>query len=300
MRPFGSELTAIFGDRLFPSCLSSPPRAVGESYEGDVWFSGRYLRSHRATCAGIPQSHGRPTMQPLDYARSFVTFETLDRRNNARIQVEARCRLWLPDAAAPRDYLLVASCRSEDTYARENLFTFPNYDFCAIFGPDDYQIIRTHATTEHGGRETGRIADRFHEVRVALRGASVPERCDDDAAIVRATLANDPLVGQTELRSANGRARALLEYPIKTMNANGEHAAWQVDSGPMLLPDWNRTRERPLDTLDLAYVAFNTPDWAEFVVRQPTAIAAGGPVVEHYSEKRVLTGRNLIFRLSVT
>ena len=61
-------------------------------------------------------------MTTWDFSRSFATFVTGGRGNNARIQVEAVCEI-----AGGERYVLVASCKAEDTYAEENLFREPNY-----------------------------------------------------------------------------------------------------------------------------------------------------------------------------
>ena len=228
-------------------------------------------------------------MNPLDYGRSFVTFETKNHLNNARLQVEARCRLQL-DGGAPEEYLLFASCKSEHTFAERDLFKYPNYDFCGIFGPKDYQIIRTHITADKGGRETGVIADRFHEVRVHLTEIEGAETLEGDLAVARASLANRILVGRTELRYEGHTA--LLEYPIKTMNANAERPIWQVDTGPLIVPDWKRGGEGAIAAFDLAFVVYHGLDEAEFILRRPKEIAEHAPPVEHYGTKLVTPARN--------
>ena len=86
-------------------------------------------------------------MRVLDFCRSFVTFVTHPpTSNNARIQVEARCVIRSTPDASPVEDLLVASCKSENTYAETDLFKQPNYDFCAIFSDTHYRIHRVGPT----------------------------------------------------------------------------------------------------------------------------------------------------------
>ena len=60
--------------------------------------------------------------------------------------------------------------------------------------------------------------------------------------------------------------RALIEYPVKTMNISLENSLYQVDTGPVAIPDLTKRYDPPLDSLRLAFVAFNAPTFADFVV----------------------------------
>src|SRR5260370_40405303 len=49
---------------------------------------------------------------------------------------------------------------------------------------------------------------------------------------------NVPIVGRTEFRDEKRKERYVLEYPIKTMNFRPEASSFQVDTGPLLVPDF--------------------------------------------------------------
>jgi hypothetical protein len=74
---------------------------------------------------------------------------------------------------------------------------------------------------------------------------------------------------------------------------NRKYHYFQTDTGPILLPDVSRSRlksvSREIEILDLAFVAFNSPDWAEFVINVPTRVAKG-VTVDHYSKFRRIDG----------
>jgi len=239
-------------------------------------------------------------MDVLDFSRSFVTFVTKGRANNARIQVECRCQVSMPGAGST-EFLLVASCKAEDTYAEEKLFRVPNYDFCGIFSGGDYQIIRTHPTTDQGGKETGSTAERFEDLLIHCPTAASTRECRTSAEIVQATLANQPLVGVTGLRDERSGRSATIDYPIKTMNANDQRNVFQVDTGPVLFPDLGLPSARAIEWFELAYVAWNRLDRAEFIVQQPTQASPeepGGLLVPHYSLIRETEATNAIIALA--
>ena len=87
----------------------------------------------------------------------------------------------------------------------------------------------------------------------------------DFAAVKAATEACHPLVQVTEMTGAADGLRAVIECPVKTMNLavetdNEEHhpaGTWQVDTGPVAVPDLSRRYERPSDAISLGFIAIN-------------------------------------------
>ena len=67
------------------------------------------------------------------------------------------------------------------------------------------------------------------------------------------------------------------------MNANERDWVYQTDTGPVLFPDLTREPSDLLAGMELAYVALNSPDWADFIVRTRTRLAADIEVY-HYSK----------------
>ncbi|MDA0748525.1 MAG: hypothetical protein O2954_18555 [bacterium] len=219
-------------------------------------------------------------MEVLHFSRSFVTFVTSERGNNARLQVESVCTLTDRDAGTEQKYLFYASCKSEDTFAERNLFYKDNYDFCGIFSDEEYVIFRTKATHTEGFREEGLWKNRFEDVTQHLVYEDA-RLLETPAQIVQASLENIPLVGEVELEAEDGRLRAVLAFPIKTMNANDIQNVYQVDTGPVAFPDFQVSVERHVERLWPAYVAYNAPGFADFVIQQ--AMQVEGAEVTHYS-----------------
>jgi len=210
----------------------------------------------------------------IDFASSYMTFFTTDGGNVARIQLDAACMLTDESGESERFYL-IAPCRAERMYLQTPLFQMPNYEFCGIFSPQDCLLIRTHWASERDNREYGLNRGRFADVRLDVRTFPSELPLPDAAAIVAATLANRPLVARTEVRDPARGRRALLEYPVKTMNVLPEPPRFQVDTGPLIRPDFASPAERPIERLAMAYVAYNRFDRAEFIWREPTALSAG-------------------------
>jgi len=223
-------------------------------------------------------------MRTCDFSRSFVTFVTRGRTNNARIQVEARCTVNDVQENAAEDYFLVASCKGEDTYGTGALFLEPSYDFCGIFSAREFMLIRVGAPCKMNNT-VGANREHFEEVRLDIRMAEA-DALEAPEAIVNSTLANHVLNGCVELADEVGRWRAAMEFPIKTMNVNDLHSLYQVDTGPVLLPDFASQKERMVERFQLAFAAYNRADEAYFVIQEPIPVVADQPSglrVSHYS-----------------
>ncbi len=244
-------------------------------------------------------------MQVLDFGRSTVTFRIdLDRMpprtlshkppyqmNNARVQLESRLRITERDGGRVHAFVLGASCKTERVGAAIDLWLLPNADFMPIFSDTDFMQVKTFARAgdraqawppgsgEQNDRLSTAIADTFDAVHLDLVEYA-GGHLDGPNEIVEATLANQPLIGVIAMSSA--RYDATLEFPVKTMNANERDWIYQTDTGPVLLPDLTREPDDLLTGLEVAYVAVNSPTWADFIVRTRTRIADGVDVF-HYA-----------------
>ena len=233
-------------------------------------------------------------MRPLDYGRSFVLGNGPE--NEVRMWVESRTRITDERTGASEDYIQTGSCKSEDVFVERNLFKEPNYDFMAIYGPQDAILFRRLARAHEGYRSRVPSGDFFGGQKYLLvEGGEVVE-LEDGQAVCAATCAGDPLVAQTEIRDDDTGLRAVIEYPVKSMNTNRERSAYQVDTGPVAFPDLSARRQRHADGISLAFVAFNAPHFAEFVLEVPTEV--GSEEIHHYSQVIRLPANNRLFSVS--
>jgi hypothetical protein len=190
-------------------------------------------------------------------------------------------------------FSLGASCKTERVGVERDIWTEPNSDFIPIMSDTQMLGVKTYPTAHmevplhppsrgsQPERQLVDIAEAFEYARTDLAFAE-GELLADPTEVVEAVLGNRILVGRTAYEDERYRVR--LEYPIKTVNANERDGFFQPDTGPVLLPDLSREPADLIAGLELAYIAFNKPDWAEFLVRGPTT-AAPGVEVYHYSHR---------------
>lgn len=258
----------------------------------------------------------------VDFARSFLTFriDTLRKPpqtvshpppytlNNARIQLDCVCDIIEQATGQEQRFVLGASCKTERVGVPQDIWTVPNADFVPIVSETQFLNLKSYAylgqeaaVSLYGldrpqpDRQSGKCAEAFDRLTIHVR--EVPARpLETPATIIAATFEHRPLVACTEY--ATERYRVRLWYPIKTFNVNERDSIYQTDTGPVLYPDLTRNVPELIRGFELAYAAFNSPDWIELQVRVPTSVP-GGCQVYHYSKSMRLTGvRNRILALA--
>ena len=258
-------------------------------------------------------------MNTFDFHRSFFTFriDTLVKQpltvthkppfslNNARIPIECRCVVTEKATDQSQSFVLGASCKTERVGVEEDIWLEPNADFCPIFSDDRYLSLKTYSqvgTTmelfppgsgSQSDRQSGLIDDTYDSVKIDMTECEGTP-LDSAQEIVEAVLANQNLVARTELE--NDRYHALIEHPVKTINANERDWIYQTDTGPVLFPDLSVEPDAMLTSLELAYSAFNCPDWIEFIVRRVTPTTSDVSVY-HYSDAVRCDSRNQMLRI---
>jgi hypothetical protein len=99
---------------------------------------------------------------------------------------------------------------------------------------------------------------------------------ESNAQIVDETLANKSLEGRTEIKDDASGTRAVLEYPLKTMNVLRKPMRYQVDTGPIIVPDFGSTAGMQVERFDIVHVVYNRPDNGELILRRPKEVIEGG------------------------
>ena len=230
-------------------------------------------------------------MIPLDYGRSFLIGNAPE--NEVRFWVESRTRIIDPASGQSEDYVQVGSCKSEHTFAKENLLHEDNYDFLPVFGPEWSVVYRRHANLRDSYREIRRSEEWWNGQQYHLIVGSDVEELTSDAAVREATYDSVPIVAQTQVQNEETGLQAIMEYPVKTMNTNRANDIYQVDTGPVAFPDLSQHHTRHVDSLALAFVVFNAPHFADFVLEAPTRV--GDEQVYHYSKVVSLAAVNRLY-----
>ncbi|WP_276346841.1 hypothetical protein [Daejeonella sp. JGW-45] len=236
----------------------------------------------------------------IDYGKSFLC--NTGKYNSARMWIESRTTITDTKSGKHVVYYQGASCKSENTFGEKDLFYSDNYDFLPVFGAGKVLVFRRHADKR---------GDRYRSVKKmeGMWGGNpviytpVPEvitELNTFEKIRDATAAGIPIVTQTELKNDETGLRAVIEAPCKTMNINHARKLYQVDTGPIVYPDLSKIYDEQIDSLSLAFIAFNQDHFADFVIEAPTPITKDGKMIStvyHYSKIVTIQATNRIFAL---
>ena len=258
-------------------------------------------------------------MQAIDFSRSFLTFriDTLKKPpqtvthkppfslNNARIQIECRCEVKERASGRVQEFVLGASCKTERVGVERDIWTEPNADFMPIVSVDTFVSLKTFEKADKGvplyppslgtqpERQMVRISEALDSLLIDI-GWCEGDVLETPQEIVESVLANEPIMARTEIQSE--RYVAIVDYPVKTMNANERDMIYQTDTGPILVPDLSLEPDALMGSLSLAFSAFNCPTWTEFILRDRTPVAEGVNVY-HYWRTLRLDCSNRILRI---
>lgn len=236
----------------------------------------------------------------LDYGLSFISNSAAF--NSVRFWVESRTTV-IDDAANLRsEFYQCASCKSENTFAEEDLFHENNYDFLPILGDGQWLIFRRPAGLSDNYRQVRAAVDVWGEPIFKLREAKRVTLLDTWEKIRDASAEGKPIVSQTEIRSDDTGLRAIVECPVKTLNVSIEREMYQVDTGPVAFPDLAKRYENLIECLSLAFVAFNAPHFADFIIEQPTAVVEEEEEIcqiYHYSQPFSLPAGNRLLAVEL-
>ena len=239
------------------------------------------------------------TIECLDYGRSFIC--NTNPANAVRFWVESRAILYDDNADTKLVIYQCGACKSEATFAEQDLLLQDNYDFMPIYGGEDLLILRRHVDARDSYRQLGKTTDFWGEPNLRLNYGKQVTELTTFEQIRDVTATDTPLAAQTEISNEETGLRCVLEYPIKTMNISIDKSTWQVDTGPLAFPDLTKHFDPPVDSVRLAFAVFNAPHFCDFVIEQPTFLPGDEPEprqVYHYSNPVSFPAKNRVLAVS--
>lgn len=223
-------------------------------------------------------------MSGYDFSRSFLQFTTDHARHTPRLQVLALCTLTEMDGE-PRRYALAGTCMSEHMYRPAGLIQEPASVFFMISDGREFLFQKAHASAARDIREAHAIGERMsthdghgavmQRIEIALPSWPEARRVTTYAEIRAAILGNRPLNGRTIYPLPKRGWTVTLDYPIAVCNIAHAQEAWQVDTGPVLLPDPEQRSVRAIETLTTGYLLYNREDYLEAALQRPIELAPG-------------------------
>ena len=247
-------------------------------------------------------------MQICDYGISSISWtakhDPTDRRkpghmpwdNTIRILIDSRCELTNKETGISEWFYLITPCRTEWMYRDDMLWkNDPNLEFVGIYSKNQYRHghvqVQDKLRPQQDFAIAKDIAVGLPDFHPNLSFYNETTELINDRDVVQTTLDLTPIIATTEVQSTDGKFKVIIEYPIKTMNFVKERNRFQVDTGPILFPDFELDSIHDIEKLQLAFVCYNNRNIAEFVSRVPTVVgnSSGNEIetMEYSKIKRV-------------
>ncbi len=162
-------------------------------------------------------------------------------------------------------------------------------------------ILRRHVDARETYRQLQKFKDVWGEPHVRVQFGKTVAELKMFEQIRDATATATLLIAQTEITNEETGLRCLMEYPTKTMNISQDNYLWQVDTGPIACSDLTQRFDPAVDSVRLAFAAFNVPHFCDFVIEQPTPVIRDGQEVCQildYSKPVSFAAKNRVLAVS--
>lgn len=207
----------------------------------------------------------------VDFRRSFLNFKTnpslLIQNNHSRRQIESKLSVIDSEQDVTTDYFLGVSVRSEAMYQTDRIFLSPNYEFFPIFSTNTVQFRRRHFPYR---------ADNNEEEKGALQNLSsfsadviylARNKSLTPTQILKASIEGYAL--QAKVTTKLNNQEFIFQFPIKLINVDDVDGRFQVDTGPIVVPQDFKVKILSNSQLVRASIAFNSLDKIELILEEP-------------------------------
>jgi len=186
---------------------------------------------------------------------------------DVRILYAAKCDITNHTTGQVEELFLLQPCLGEWTIPKRDFFIMPSNEFQVIYTRTHSIPIAKRPSNEAEVKKPQPLS-KFAATRFTTRTYPRLTRLATTKEVIGATVANTPMNGRTIYRDDIRGYTVLLEYPVRTMTVSAEQDLFQVNTGPVPLPDINTWDGIRPGRAFLAYVAFSQFDFAEFILRR--------------------------------
>ena len=240
----------------------------------------------------------------IDFPRSFFTWQTFPWQDDpyykyaggfigkegdvrhVRFNIEASCTIADESGGILAELFVGAPCRTEYTIPRQGFFQIPSSEFRMAFSRTHRIPIARRPSSETEPAIAQELNDAFQDHSISLKEIPHPIELNTPGPLVEATLANALLNARCAYRDEQTGLHVTVEYPVNLINVNAKDDAFQVCTGPLVLPDLATWDGRSVNRVFLAHAAFTAFDYVEYILRRGVAPAPAELEWLHHIEGR--------------
>ncbi len=252
-----SAVSTLAGATGLPACSPSPDTS------GQPEVATRSMLDFERSFFGRTS---KPYIPDPDYVHDGGMVQGGGSIRDTRKTYESKCDITNLDTGHVKELFLFQPCRAEYTIAKRDLFQLPSREYRVVHSRTHNIPIAKRPSMESGDRKVRLLG--FKSARFTTRTYPDFTVLTSANEVIEATQSPKPLNARTAFQNEAEGYRFSIEFPIRTISLNLEEDLFQVNTGPVPLPDmktWDG--ERP-SRVFLAFVAFSGLDFAEFILRR--------------------------------
>lgn len=203
-------------------------------------------------------------LQTINFCNSTISWLTQQEQSYGLFQVEARLSVSIVACNFLEVYYLLSGVMAGNMYTSGAVIKSPSYHFQAILSEQHFKIFRIHTGNTVDKDTHGKLEDVFAKVDFMI-DTQPYDRLNEVKSIKNAIQNRCKLNVAMQLKHLP-QAQVLVEFPVKHININQRETMWQVETGPVIIPDAGFAHHPSIENLVLAYTNFNKNKEAEFAI----------------------------------
>lgn len=198
----------------------------------------------------------------IDFSQSYVTWHT---HNNScgRFQLESLCAISNSEGVLVETLYGLNGVMAGDVYGTSPLLYSPSFFYQAIFTTSQVKIQRSFFPEEEKDSLQA-IEQLFSHVEFNTLQQEESKEILSYPEIREATLANQSIVGQLNYKKEDISIE--LFFPVKHINVSDVKQKFQVETGSIVIPNFDEKPDNWLEVANQAYLAFNNFEAADFLL----------------------------------
>jgi len=217
-----------------------------------------------------------------DFSKSYLYWITSAEKSYGRFSLESKCT-FIKKRQEKETFWLASAVMAGNVYEDDNLAKEPPYHFQLAASENEYLIFRDYLMWEQGCDSGGFCPKIFHKLEIHSEELSASKVADMVEIAKLARLGNS--FNSIVCFQVNDN-KFILEFPVKHINIRADNGQFQVETGPILVPNMtsacgqmNKLGNK--NQFQTAFIFFNCLDRAELLLKESPQV--GSPQPRSYS-----------------
>ena len=210
----------------------------------------------------------KKSYQSIDFNQSYLTWCTKKEKSTGRFSLDSSCYIRKIKTEYLEDFYLASLVMAGNVYANNNLAKNPAYSFQIAASKKHYQIFRDYALCKENSDTFGKCSDIFHNITISKEEKFFDVVTDTEQLV---KLVKKHVMLNTQIQFTVDGYQFLLDFPVKHINIHHKKDKFQIETGPILVPQCSFFNKKPLKEhllFNTAFVFINNLSQVEFLLKE--------------------------------